>query len=785
MYDNIELKFLLKGKCMMRELNMARAKHPLKQLKTSLRLPGINDITTILLLILSSRAGTLGMFPFGIAFFAAVFDKSIAYIGIAAMCVGLATTSALVLMPKYLIAAIIYWLFTIISRNKNDIINSMVCGAAVLLGGGVMLIIERSSLYDVFLLLTESVIIALMYVVFIKSNLLNDDYTKRGRASQEEYIGAAISIGIFVTGLSGLEFGIISLKNIFASYAVLVTALNSSIAVSGCTGLCIGFMTMLSGAEAMLMMGVYGLSALFAAFMNSFKKAGCVMGYIVGMLVTLLYIKSVQALPITMADIFISALLFMATPKIIHDYFKSFFIKSLRVETVSPDLRMREYLSERLRRAGDAFLSLYESFMSVSESRLNKYNDDISEILDEAADRVCNNCRMCGKCWQTEFRRTYKNILELISIIEKQGELTLDNIPEHFCEKCIRARQFINEINHVYELYKRDILRKSDAITSRNLISMQYTEINSLLSEMADEIEDGFSFLEEEEEEIVDELDKLGINPYEVSVVEGISGSCEVYLRLPAIVKRSVVEGVISNVLNRPIAEEETDGGLTKYISKANYQIEEAVLQIEKQGSSANGDSVTTFVAGGNKFYAILADGMGSGNNAQYESMATIRLLTRFLKAGFGAKTALCMLNTAMCVNINNESYSTLDLLSIDLYTGMAEFYKIGSAESVILNDDEPKVLRSSSTPIGILSEIRLNNNTEQMHEGDIIALMSDGITQAGYSVSHTDWIKGIIIKPFNTMEQMADEIMDTALKKSRGVAKDDMTVIALRILSC
>lgn len=762
----------------MRELNTAHSKLPL-------RIPALNDITPIILLVLSSRAGTLGMFPFGIAFFAAVFDKSIAYIGVAAICAGLAASSGAALIPKYLIAAIAYWLFTRLSKTTNDIIKSAACASSVLIGGAVMLIIIPSSVYDVFLLLTESIICALMYVVFIKSSLLNEDYSKRGRTSQEEYISSAIAIGVFITGLDGIEIGIINLKNIFASYTVLITALNASIAVSGCTGLCLGFMTTLTGTESLVMMGVYGLSALFSSFMNNFKKLGCVIGYTGGMLVSLLYIKSVQELPVSIADVLISSVLFLVTPKIMHEYFRSFFIKSVRIETVSPDLRMREYLSMRLRDAGDAFSGLYESFMAVSESRLNKYNDDVSEILDDAADRVCNNCRMCGKCWQTEFRRTYKNILELITIIEKQGELTMDNIPEKFCEKCIRSRQFISEINHVYELYKRDTMRKSDAITTRNLISMQYNEINAMLSEMADEIDDGFTFLESEEEKIVDELDKAGIDPYELSVVEGKSGDCEIYLRLPPGSKHSVVEGIISQVLNRPIGEESTDGKLTKYISKANYCVDKSVLQLEKSGSAANGDSAAMFTTGKNKFYAILADGMGSGANAQYESMATIRLLTRFLKAGFSPKTALCMLNTAMCVNINNESYSTVDLLSIDLYTGTAEFYKIGSAESVILNSDEITVLRSSSTPIGILSEIRLNNNIIQLHEGDIIALMSDGITQAGYSASRTDWIKNIVIKPFNSMEQMAEEIMNTALKKSKGIAKDDMTVIAIRIMSC
>ena len=189
----------------MRELNTAHSKLPL-------RIPALNDITPIILLVLSSRAGTLGMFPFGIAFFAAVFDKSIAYIGVAAICAGLAASSGASLIPKYLIAAIAYWLFTRLSKTTNEIIRSAACASSVLIGGAVMLLIMPSSVYDVFLLLTESIICALMYVVFIKSSLLNEDYSKRGRTSQEEYISSAIAIGVFITGLDGIEIGIINLK---------------------------------------------------------------------------------------------------------------------------------------------------------------------------------------------------------------------------------------------------------------------------------------------------------------------------------------------------------------------------------------------------------------------------------------------------------------------------------------------------------------------------------------------------------------------------------------------
>ncbi len=751
--------------------------------KLPLRIPVFNDIMPSLMLILASRATAMGMLPFGIAFFAACFDKSVAYIGLAAVCIGVITAAGAAAVPKYLTALIIYWLFIKIYKKEDEVVRSIASGTSVLIGGAALLFTGFNGIYDLFLLVTESIISALMYIVFRKSRIIASDFSYRGRMTAEEYISAAITVGVIIAGLNGISFGPVKPASVLSVYAVLVTALNSSIAIAGCTGLCIGFLASMSGSYAIVMMGVYGLGALFSGFMNSFKRIGCAIGYISGTAVTLIYIKNIYDVPLGMTDIFVGAALFMLTPNIVHEYFRTFFTRSMQVESVSPDMRMREYLTMRLRKAGEAFLSLHECFMAVSEGRLKKYSDDVGVILDETAERVCKGCKLCGKCWQTDFRRTYKNVLGLIGIIEKDGSLNRDNVPEHFCERCVRTEWFIYEINHVYELYKRDVLRRSDAVVTRNLISTQYSELNKLFNGMAGDIEEGFRFLETEEEKIVDGLDKLGIMPYEVSAIESTSGSCEVYLRLPPAVKQNAVEGVISEVLKRPVSFEKNEEGLSRYVSRPDFAVEASVLQLPQEHSNVNGDSVTVFNADGGRFYAIIADGMGSGGEAKYESSATLRLLTSFLKSGFSVKTALGILNSALCLNMNNEMFSTVDLLCIDLYSGKAEIYKIGSAETVILNGDEVKVLSSNSIPVGILSDIRLDNRGISLNEGDVILMLTDGITEAGYAASRTEWLRNIIIKPFESMDELAREVMNTALSKNKNIAKDDMSVIALRVM--
>ncbi len=751
--------------------------------KTALRLPRLDDIIPSVMLILASRASVLGMMPFGIAFFAAVFGQRLTYIGVAAVCIGILTSGGVALLPKYLIAMMIFRLAIRYFRRSGEFLRAAFCGVSLLMGGAIMMLGGIDSLYSVFLLVTESVIAALMCIVFSKSQIVSDDFSKRGRMGAEEYICAAVAVGAIISGLNGLFIGVVGISNIMSVYVILITALNASVAVSAATGLCIGFMLSMSSSSSLIMMGIFGMCAVFASLMNGYKRIGCAIGYMCGAAISLIYAKSAYELPINIYDSAVGAVLFIATPAVVHEYFRTFFDKSVQVEKVDPMQRMRQYLTARLRSTGDAFGSLHECFLAVSEGRLKKYSDDMGAILDETATRVCKSCKLRGKCWQTDFRRTYKNILELVGIIEAEGALTPENAPSRFCERCERANIFIYEINHVYELYRRDMLRRADAVTTRNLISNQYNELHHLLDMMASDIESGFIFLENEEERIVDALDSIGVMPYEVSVVENAGGSCEIYLRLPPTVHRAAVEGVLSSVMDRAVAFEKSERGLSKYVSRPGYIVDCSVLQLPQHGSNINGDSVTVFTDSRSRFFAIAADGMGSGREAQYESAAVLRLLTSFLKAGIGVMTAISILNSSMCINMDREMFSTIDLLCIDLYTGKAELYKIGSAETMLLSGGDVKAISAASAPIGIVEHITPDRKRLELAEGDIVLLMTDGITESGYTVSKTDWIRSILIKPHNTMDELAHEVIDTALSKSRGTAEDDMSVIALRVM--
>lgn len=751
----------------------------------TLRAPVIKDAGMGILLLLASRASVLGMFPFGVAFFASCFDKSIAYIGITIISVAMMTASGGMLLTKYFAAALIFWIYTRFRQKDKLIIDAACCGGAMFLGGIVFLLYNFAGAYDILLLLVESAVSGIMFIIFKKSQLLIKNRKKRAQTAQDELISIAVSIGVMITGLSGIVFPYnISLANIVSVYAVMCIALHGGIAAAGSGGLCIGFMASMSSPSAVVMMGIFGISALFGNLLKSFGRTGIAIGFMGGSAVALLYAGNSFALPVTIIEIVIGALLFILTPNKLQMYISTFFSRSLKIETLSSDVRVKEYLSMQLLKAAQSFKSLEECFESASEKRLKAYNKDVASLFDEVADRVCEGCPNAPKCWQSNFTNTYRSIMLLLNTIETNGILSIESVPMSFREKCLRTELFVVEFNHVYELYKKNLVRKGEAVTGRDLVARQYKEISKLMDSMAEDITAGFMFREDLEENIVAELDKEGILAYEVSVIESSHGKLEIYLGLNKGTDMGKIEYVLEEVLKTPMGyESDCANGLTRFVSRAKYSVDVAIRQISRDYADVSGDSIDTFVTEDYKQYIIISDGMGSGKRAMMESHITLKLMKEFLQSGFGVRTAIDMINSAMCLKLDYECFSTVDLLCIDLMTGICEFFKIGGAESIVCHGANVETVFSVSLPVGMVSDIKIQAQVKKLSDGDTVIMMTDGISEAGFGTVRTEWLKKEIKTPFDTMEEMADSVIETAVKKSHDAVVDDMTVAAVRLI--
>ena len=228
-------------------------------------------------------------------------------------------------------------------------------------------------------------------------------------------------------------------------------------------------------------------------------------------------------------------------------------------------------------------------------------------------------------------------------------------------------------------------------------------------------------------------------------------------------------------LLSREIefGEEEYDIDRKVFFPKVTVRTE------AKTGYGVSGDTVIYFERK-NKFYVILCDGMGSGDDAMHQSRLTARLFEKFLKAGFDKGTSLRMINSALALKADQESFSTVDILEIDTETGECEFLKIGSAQSFIKRKREIEIISSNSLPVGILESIDTKPQRCQVDSGDTILMVTDGISEAGSGVLKTDWIKKLMSLEKRKPWEIADLIVVGAKARTRFM--DDMTCCVIKI---
>ena len=128
-----------------------------------------------------------------------------------------------------------------------------------------------------------------------------------------------------------------------------------------------------------------------------------------------------------------------------------------------------------------------------------------------------------------------------------------------------------------------------------------------------------------------------------------------------------------------------------------------------------------------------------------------------------------------MLFKSTDESLATVDIASIDLYTGQTLLYKAGAAPTIIRRSGKTGKAESTSLPAGILREIGFDKAAVKCKVGDIVVLMSDGATGSG-----TDWIRAEIEAwRDGSAKELAERLCECAKRRRNDNHEDDITVIA------
>ncbi|MBQ1350413.1 MAG: SpoIIE family protein phosphatase, partial [Ruminococcus sp.] len=191
------------------------------------------------------------------------------------------------------------------------------------------------------------------------------------------------------------------------------------------------------------------------------------------------------------------------------------------------------------------------------------------------------------------------------------------------------------------------------------------------------------------------------------------------------------------------------------------------------------GDCLDYFNDGMGSTYALICDGMGTGGRAAVDGNMAVSSMGRLLRAGMTPDSALQIVNAALMIKSEDESLSTVDLASVDLYSGMLTLKKAGAAATYIRRGGRVTMREMPSLPAGILNNIQFATDTVKLSEGDMVVMISDG------AVTGDDkWLERLIRTWRNgSAQELARAVVEESMRRSEGSREDDITAVAMRVV--
>ncbi len=442
--------------------------------------------------------------------------------------------------------------------------------------------------------------------------------------------------------------------------------------------------------------------------------------------------------------------------------------------------RNRTAIGERLYALSNVFRRIENTFGALSEENRGGDENARGHIREQIERRLCDACRNADKCRSLGMGRA---IDMLVAVGCAKGKAGLIDLPAVMSSNCINAGGVLFCLNQQLGEYRRYMLEAENAQSGRQLMASQAQGISELLKNIALEQSQPLSVYDEKERTLAAALAKNGIVCSEI-LIYGEEENISVTLTVFGKCESAKIVQAAAEVLGMPLMTGEKlvlskDKFCYTLRKKPRFDAAFGVSSVQKRGELQNGDTHSVIRIDEKHFLTALSDGMGSGPAARRISESALSLLESFYRAGMPGDIVLSTVNKLLTFN-REESFACIDLAAVDLDSGRADIVKVGSPLGCIFSQGAIRVLEGEGLPLGMLDELHPTTLSVQLKENDILVFFSDGITDAfGSSSDLFDYLK--TLDPLNP-QVLADDILHTALRRTNGVAKDDMTALAVRI---
>ncbi|MFQ7260623.1 MAG: SpoIIE family protein phosphatase [Christensenellales bacterium] len=731
----------------------------------------------------------LGSFnPVGIACIMAFLGEGIQfYVTVLTVISGFVLGNHTDFVADYSIAVLLCTLYGVIKdrQNKTVSVGAKALSAFVIftVSGIIKGVIERDIMFVSILYALEGLVIFSLVYIFDRGILTIKAIDDKENIADDEGLSIIAIAAFSSAGAAFLYTGAIPLHIISTAYIFLTAGWVFGVGISAAAGILTGLALLSGGIINTNMFVVISVTSALSGALRGMGKVFIAVGCLALFCALSYWLNVFEA----------TEILGMASACILFIISAEKARKTFAAETVikggSYD-GTRNYITERLTDCYKGIYALCESFLPTREGN-RKAEKETGELVDKVACIACENCPSCETCWNNSFYNTYQTLLTLFAACEKKGQVDASDLPAVFRDYCIRQNEFTDAVNTTYSGHRERLIWKMRLAESRQIAGEQMKTVADMMKSLAEEINNRAGFKENLEKILFYAIRKISSETERVIVEEGETGEYQVTVLMKNCEgDRELYEEVtdtVSSILGRKMKRrvQEQDGVCKLSLcEKCNFKISAAAAMAIKDDEKISGDSYSFMELPKGGYMIALSDGMGSGKAAGEESRTVIELLEQFAESGLKMDTALKMINSVLVIGADEESFATLDMCYIDMYSGMAEFIKTGAAATFVIRDGMAKAIRSSSLPIGMLKYFDMDKSEYKLKKNDIILMLTDGAAEVIDRDGMSDMILTELMEnnKMKDPKDIADYVLESLKERSGFRIQDDMTVVAARV---
>ncbi len=748
---------------------------------------GAANLIYMLCGVLVSRGAVLGtLAPFGASYAAAVPKKYLlsSLIGTAFGYILLKPSDSFRYIAVVIAIGGLRWLMSDIERvTQSRLFAPLVAFIPILSTGTALLFVSTSTLTSFADCIIEAVLSGAAAYFISVSVKLSGEKRSITAYTQQETASLVMTGCVLILAFGSIAFENISFGRIMAIIIVLLCSRYGGVTGGAISGIATGSVFSIASRAQGFICGGFAFGGLMAGLFAPVGKLGCALSFIIANGVMSLAFGEKTFLAGVLIESLIGATVFMVLPKELGNIISPIFSNETNA---SLGEALRKNIVMRLDFASKAIFNVKNDVNQVADKLKNLYSPTFDSVCENVKNEVCANCGLKMYCFEHQEGVTKDDFCRLEELLETQGKINEKDVEKTFVKKCCKKGEIADSMNSNYREFLSSMEAQSRAADMRSVVAGQFSGVSDILSDLSDEFKNTMRCDTESADRIISALSELGALPVECICLISDGGRMSVELELSGKSGNKLPRGAIMREVSKccgrrfdlPSLTYEGDRIRAAMCEMPVYDVEIGSDQHIANNGKLCGDCIDYFNDGFGKTYAIVCDGMGTGGRAAVDGNMAVSVMGRLLRSGLSADSSLQIVNSALMVKSEDESLCTLDVTSVDLYTGKITLRKAGAPMTFIKKGGRVTTREMPSLPAGILNGIKFSSDTINLTTGDMVVMVSDGVV-----TGDEKWLEKLI-RTWNegSAQDLARTVVAEAIKRRGDSHDDDITALAIKV---